>query len=66
MVVKELIVMSTSAVDSEYMALEAILLEYVERYGLTPAARQFFADQALASAQKSVVAPIPFRARRTA
>lgn len=57
--------MSNSVVSAEYVALEAILLEYVERYGLTPTARQFFEDQSQREAQKPL-GPIPFRARRSA
>lgn len=46
--------MNIGIISADYKALEAILLEYVERYGLTPSARQFFDAQQAAEAKKNV------------
>lgn len=53
--------MSVDIVSEEYEALEFILLEYVERFGLTQSARQFFGAQK--SADKNVE-QMPAFARR--
>lgn len=58
-------VMSNGIVSEDYTALEAILIEYVERYGLTPSARQFFEAQG-AKAKQEVIDLRPVFARRSA
>ncbi|MGB3245863.1 MAG: hypothetical protein WBB25_15120 [Sulfitobacter sp.] len=41
-------------ISEEYKALEVVLLEYIERFGLTPSARHFFDSARLSSAEKNL------------